>query len=85
MALNVVCCETAIRLKLGPKRKWVTRPQNVADDPKRAYSACIGGRRIASFSRKTVERSFFRKPGLAQALETIIGEDRPCRSHLIVS
>lgn len=29
-------------------------------DPKRAYSAYIGGGLIASFSRKTVERSFFR-------------------------
>ena len=33
MALNVVCCETAIRLKSGAKRKWLAHAQNVADDP----------------------------------------------------
>ena len=31
--LNVVCCETAIRLKLGAKRKCAERTQNVAGDP----------------------------------------------------
>jgi len=32
-ALNVVCCETAIRLELGAKRNCQARAQNVADDP----------------------------------------------------
>jgi hypothetical protein len=38
---------------------------------------------LASFSRKTVERSFFRKPGLSQAIDN----DRRARlcNHLIVS
>jgi hypothetical protein len=35
LALNVVCCETAIRLESGPKRKWPAGAQNVADDPER--------------------------------------------------
>jgi hypothetical protein len=30
MALNVVCCETAICLELGSKQKWLARSQNVA-------------------------------------------------------
>ena len=29
----VICCETAIRLELGAKRKCQKRAQNVADDP----------------------------------------------------
>ena len=33
LALNVVCCETAIRLKSGAKRKWLARAQNVTNDP----------------------------------------------------
>ena len=33
MALNVVCCKTAIRLKSGAQRKWPACAQNVADDP----------------------------------------------------
>src|SRR6478736_3607426 len=37
-------------------------------DPKRAYSAYIGGCRIASFSGKINERSFFRQRGLAHAV-----------------
>jgi hypothetical protein len=32
MAQNVVCCETAIRLKSGAKRKWLAHAQNVAGD-----------------------------------------------------
>jgi len=36
MALNVVCGETAIRLKSGAKRKLLASAQNVIDDPKRA-------------------------------------------------
>ena len=35
VALNVICCETAIRLETGAKRKCRGRAQNVADDPKR--------------------------------------------------
>ena len=31
MALNVICCETAIRLKSEAKRKWLACAQNVAD------------------------------------------------------
>ena len=27
--LNVICRETAVRLKSGAKRKWLTRAQNV--------------------------------------------------------
>ena len=30
----VACCETAMRLELGAKRKWLSHAQNVADDPK---------------------------------------------------
>jgi hypothetical protein len=33
MALNVVCCETAIRLESEPKRTSLARAQSVADDP----------------------------------------------------
>jgi hypothetical protein len=40
----------------------------VENDPKRAYSAYIGGCRIASFSGKINERSFFRQRGLAHAV-----------------
>ena len=29
----VICCETAIRLELGAKRKCQKRAHNVADDP----------------------------------------------------
>jgi len=36
-ALNVVCCETAIRLESGAKRKWLARPQNVADETRRRH------------------------------------------------
>jgi Patatin phospholipase len=32
--LNVICCETAIRLESGAKHKWLALSQNVADDPK---------------------------------------------------
>lgn len=39
MARNVVCCETAIGLKSGEKRKWLARAQNVANDPKLASTA----------------------------------------------
>jgi hypothetical protein len=35
VALNVVCCETAIRLESGAKQKCQARAQNVADDPNR--------------------------------------------------
>ena len=40
MAVNVVCCETAIRLKLGAKRKWLARAQSVVGDPIQT-SACL--------------------------------------------
>jgi hypothetical protein len=33
VALNVVCCETAICLKSGAKRKCQARAQSVANDP----------------------------------------------------
>ena len=33
LALNVVCCETAIRLKSGVKRKWLKQARNDAIDP----------------------------------------------------
>jgi hypothetical protein len=36
VALNVVCCETAICLKSGAKRKCQARAQSVANDP-----ACV--------------------------------------------
>jgi hypothetical protein len=39
MALNVVCCETAIRLKLGSKRKCPGRSRNDVDDPERSSAA----------------------------------------------
>jgi hypothetical protein len=32
MALNVVCCETAMRLESGAKRKYLALAQNVTDD-----------------------------------------------------
>jgi hypothetical protein len=35
MALNVVCCETAIRLESGAKRTSLAHAQSVADDPNR--------------------------------------------------
>src|SRR6476620_8806967 len=41
---------------------------SVENDPRRAYSAYIGGCRIASFSGKIIERSFFRQRGLAHAV-----------------
>jgi hypothetical protein len=37
--------------------------------PERTYIGCVRRCRIASFSRKTVEHSFFREPGLAQAID----------------
>jgi hypothetical protein len=37
--------------------------------PEQTYIACVRRCRIASFSRKTVEGSFFRQPGLAQAID----------------
>jgi hypothetical protein len=40
-----------------------------ANDPERTYIGCVRRCRIASFSRKTVEHSFFWKPGLAQAID----------------
>jgi hypothetical protein len=33
MALNVVCCETAIGLESAGMQKYQARAQNVADDP----------------------------------------------------
>ena len=53
------------------KRQKVLARAPSTRDPKRAYSAYIGGGLIASFSRKTVERSFFRKPRLAPAINNI--------------
>ncbi len=35
LALNVVCCETAIRLESGAQRTSPARTQIVADDPER--------------------------------------------------
>jgi cytochrome oxidase Cu insertion factor (SCO1/SenC/PrrC family) len=35
MALNVVCCETAIRLESGAERKLLTLARNVENDPER--------------------------------------------------
>jgi hypothetical protein len=59
---------------------WVAEfAPSVENDPKQAYSVCIGGRRIASFSRKTVERSFFRQSGLAQAIDNDRWGRRLCR------
>ena len=34
VGLNVICCETPIRLESGAKRKWLVRSQNVAVGPK---------------------------------------------------
>jgi hypothetical protein len=38
MALNVVCDETAIRLKSGAKLKLLASVQNVIDDPQRHFA-----------------------------------------------
>ena len=40
MALNVVCCETAIRLKSGVKRKWLKQARNDAIDPTETSAGC---------------------------------------------
>jgi hypothetical protein len=37
MALNVVCCETALRLELRAKRKCGACARNDADEPKRRF------------------------------------------------
>jgi hypothetical protein len=42
-ALNVVCCETAIGLESGAKRKWSAHAQNVADD-----LACVKTQKLKS-------------------------------------
>jgi hypothetical protein len=38
MAQNVVCCETAIRLKLGCKADEPVARPNVADDPSETWA-----------------------------------------------
>ena len=47
-----------------------------ANDPTRAYSAYIGRGLIASFSRKTVERSFLWQPGLSPAIDNCWPRER---------
>jgi hypothetical protein len=42
LALNVVCCETAIRLQSGAKRTSLARAQSVADDDPKATSLSQG-------------------------------------------
>ena len=44
MALNVVCCETARRLELGAKRKWLAPAQNVAGEPIPTFADCDASR-----------------------------------------
>ena len=46
LAQNFICCETGIRPESGAKRKWLTRAQNVADDPNAtsvSCSTCLSG------------------------------------------
>jgi hypothetical protein len=65
IALARVCFE-------GEERKWRGLAAMSQFDPKRAYSAYIGGCRIASFSGKINERSSLRHAGLAHAVHSAL-------------
>jgi hypothetical protein len=58
--LNVVCCETAIHPKSAPKRKWLARAQNVADDP------------LATLSGGSTTYAFIRNPATSSVLSCLV-------------
>jgi hypothetical protein len=60
MARNVVCCETAIRLKSGANRKCLAHIQNVTSEPYQAVRAGMEDKRLglAAYARETCQAEF---------------------------